>query len=290
MIAVLYALISALGYGVSDFYGALAARRIGAVAASLASYCSGVVVIGLGTLVVPGSWSQDAVIFGAIAGVAVALGFMAFYAAFAIGPVVILAPLIAVLYAVVPVGWAIARGEELPAIAWVGVALGMVAVLALSVSTPGETERAEHRAARPRPLAIALGIVAALGTGGASIALDYAPKNSGLSSALIESAVAVVVVAVVFAFVRRPANGDVDKRAVVVALGSGVLLAVGNGLFVLALQQGSLALVAVLVALYPLATILLARIVLRENVSTVQWLGIGLAVFAAGLMGLNGGR
>ena len=69
-----------------------------------------------------------------------------------------------------------------------------------------------------------------------------------------------------------------------------LLLAVGNGLFVLALQQVSLALVAVLVALYPLATILLARIVLRENVSTVQWLGIGLAVFAAGLMGLSGGR
>lgn len=284
MLATAYALIAALGYGVSDFYGAVAARRIGAVTATLASYASGVVVIGLATIVVPGAWSRDAVLFGGIAGVAVAFGFLAFYAAFAIGPVVILAPLIAVLYAVVPVGWALSRGEQLPTMAWAGVALGLVAILALSVSIPGETERAEHRAARPRPVAIALGTVAAVGMGGASVALDYAPKDSGLSSALVESAVAVVVVAVFAAFARRPAAESGAERGVAIALGSGVLLAVGNGLFVLALQHGSLALVAVLVSLYPLATILLARILFREHVSPVQWCGVGMAVVAAALM------
>lgn len=287
MLAVVYALIAALGYGVSDFYGAVAARRIGAVAATLASYLSGVVVLGLAVLVVPGAWSRDAVVFGALAGVAVAFGFLAFYAAFAIGPVVILAPLIAVLYAVVPVSWALAHGEQLPTIAWVGVGLGLVAVLALSVSIPGEAERAEQRSEPPRPLALLLGVVAALGLGGAAIALDYAPKDSGLSSALMETVVAVIVVGVAFAFVRRPLSEEGDRRAVGVALASGVLLAVGNGLFVLALQHGSLALVAVLVSLYPLATILLARIVFREHVSTVQWFGVGLAVIAAALMGLG---
>lgn len=284
MLATVYALIAAFGYGVSDFYGAMATRRIGAVAATLASYSSGVVLIGLGTLVVPGVWSTDAVVFGAIAGVAVALGFLAFYSAFAIGPVVILAPLIAVLYTVVPVGWALARGEQLPTMAWAGVALGLTAVLALSVSIPGEAERAEHRAARPRPLAIALGIIAALGMGGSAIALDYVPSDSGLSPALMESVVAVVVLAVLFAFRRHPTKGEIDGRAVGVALASGLLLAVGNGLFVLALQRGSLALVSVLVSLYPLATILLARIILRERVSRVQWFGVVLAVFAAALM------
>lgn len=287
VLAIVYALIAALGYGISDFYGAVAARRIGAVAATLASYVSGVVLIGLATLVVPGAWSTGALTFGAIAGVALAFGFLAFYASFAIGPVVILAPLIAVLYAAVPVGWALARGEQLPTVAWAGVCLGLVAVLALSVSVPGETERAEERAARPQPKAITLGIIAAIGMGGAAIALDYVPKDSGLSSAFIESAVAVVVVAVFFVFARRSGDRAVDAGGVGIALGSGVLLAVGNALFVLALQQGSLALVAVLVSLYPLATILLARIVFREHVSTVQWFGVGLAVVAATLMGLG---
>lgn len=287
MLAVSYALIAALGYGISDFYGAVAARRIGSVAATFASYVSGVAVLGLGTVFVRGAWSIDTVTFGAIAGVAVAIGFLAFYAAVARGPVVILAPLIAVLYAAVPVGWALARGEQLPVIAWVGVGLGLLAILALSVSLPGETERAEHRAARPQPTAIALGVIAAVGMGSASIALDYTPTDSGLSSALVESAVAVVVVAVVYPFARRPATTESDGRAVAVALASGVLLAVANGLFVLALHRGSLALVAVLVSLYPIATILLARLVFRERVSPVQWCGVILAVAAAGLMALG---
>lgn len=287
VLAVSYALVAALGYGVSDFYGALAARRIGAVTATLASYVSGVVLLGLAVLVLPAGWSLDAIAFGSLAGVAVAFGFIAFYAAFAIGPVVILAPLIAVLYSVVPVGWALARGEQLPTIAWVGVAVGLLAVLALSVSVPGETERVEHRAARPQPTALALGVVAAVGMGGAAIALDYAPKDSGLSPAFMESVVAAAVLAVVFAVVRRPASTDTDWGSVRVALWSGLLLAVGNGLFVLALQHGSLALVSVLVSLYPLATILLARVVLRERISSVQWFGVGLAVLAAALMGMG---
>ena len=295
MTAVLFALVAAFGYGVSDFYGAVAARRIGAVSATLASYSSGVVLIGLATLLVPGTWSVDAAFFGGIAGVAVALGFLAFYAAFAIGPVAILAPMIAVLYAAVPVSWSVARGEQLPTVAWVGIAIGIIAVLALSVPPKGGAESDAERAAEveqgrgvgPTPFALALGVLAALGMGGASVALDYAPKDSGLTSALVESAVAVVVLAVVFAFVRRPVKGDVDYRALGVALASGLLLAVGNGLFVLALQQGALALIGVLVSLYPLATILLARFVLKEHISRIQWTGIGLALVAAVLMGLG---
>lgn len=295
MIAVLFALVAALGYGISDFYGAVASRKIGAVPATLASYSSGVVLIGLATLLIPGAWSIDAVVFGAIAGVAVALGFLAFYAAFAIGPVAILAPMIAVLYAAVPVGWSVARGEQLSGIAWAGIALGVIAVLALSIPPKGGAENDEERAVEaaagrgtgPSKFALLLGVVAALGMGGASVALDYAPKNSGLSSALIESGVAVLVLAVVFVFVPRPQKGQVPFTALGIAFASGLLLAVGNALFVLALQNGSLALVGVLVSLYPLATILLARFVLKEHISKIQWSGVGLAIGAAVLMGLG---
>lgn len=295
MVAITLALISALGYGISDFYGALATRRIGAVAATLASYSSGVVVLGLAMVFLPGSWSFEAVFFGAIAGVLVSLGFVGFFAAIARGPVAIIAPLIAVLYAAVPVGWAISAGEQLPPLAWGGVAVGVLAILLLSVPAPGGAESDEERALEdaagrrrgPSLTALLMGVGAALGMGAASIALDYVPHDSGLSPALVETVVAVLVLALVFAFVPRPARSAENTRALWVALASGTLLAVGNGLFVLALQQGSLALVGVLVSLYPLATILLARFVLREHISRVQWLGIVLALAAAVLMGIS---
>lgn len=293
MLAVTFALIAALSYGVSDFYGAVATKRLGATAANFLGYGVGVVVIGIGALFVPGVWSADAVLFGGIAGVAVALGFLAFYRAMAQGPVSIIAPLIAVVYAAVPVGWSVARGSELSSLAWWGIGLGIVAVLALSIPPKSGAENDEERAAElaagrgqgPSLTAIGLGVFAALAMGAASVSLDYAPKDSGINSALAESAVAVVVIGLVFAFTKRPVSNEPAKPALITAAWAGALQGVANAAFVLALMYGELALVGVLVALYPLATILLARFVLKEHVSRVQWTGVGLAVVAAVLLG-----
>lgn len=293
MLAVTFALIAALSYGVSDFYGAVATKRLGATAANFLGYGVGVLVIGIGALFVPGAWSADAVLFGGIAGVAVALGFLAFYRAMAQGPVSIIAPLIAVVYAAVPVGWSVARGSELSSLAWWGIGLGIVAVLALSIPPKSGAENDEERAAElaagrgrgPSLTAIGLGVFAALAMGAASVSLDYAPKDSGINSALAESAVAVVVIGLVFAFTKRPVSNEPAKPALITAAWAGALQGVANAAFVLALMYGELALVGVLVALYPLATILLARFVLKEHVSRVQWTGVGLAVVAAVLLG-----
>ncbi len=293
MLAVTFALVAALSYGVSDFYGAVATKRLGATTANFLGYGVGVVVIGLGALFVPGAWSMDAALFGGIAGVAVALGFLAFYKAMAQGPVSIIAPLIAVLYAAVPVGWSVARGSELSATAWWGIGLGIIAVLALSIAPKGGAESDEERAvevAEGRGQGVTggslvLGVVAALAMGAASVSLDYAPKDSGINSALVESAVAVVVLGLVFAFTKRPVSSEPIKPALITAAGAGALQGVANATFVLALMYGELALVGVLVALYPLATILLARVVLKEHVSRIQWAGVGIALVAAILLG-----
>lgn len=295
MLAIVLALSSSLAFGISDFYGALATRRIGAVSATFAAYSVATIAVGVGLLLIPGAWSFDTVLAGAIAGVLVAFGFLLFFSAMSVGPVAVLAPLIAVMYAIVPVAWDVARGASLSALAWGGVIVAVLSVLALSIPPRGGAENEEERAAERaagRGTGVRLGVIimgalAALGMGLASVALDYAPKDSGISSAFVESAVAVVVLGLVFVFSKRPAKGEVDSRALGIAAGSGVLMAVANATFVLALQNGSLALVGVLVALYPLSTILLARWVLREQLSRVQWLGIAGALAAAVLIGLG---
>lgn len=293
MLAVVFALVAALALGVSDFYGALATRRIGSVATTLAAYSTATILIALGLLFLPNVWSVDAVLFGALAGVSIAIGFMTFFVAIAAGPVAVVAPMIAVLYAAIPVAWAVARGELLSALGWIGVGIGVLAVLALSIPPKEGAENTEERAAEvkvgrgtgPAPMTLVMAVIAALGLGGATIALDYVPSNSGIAPALIQSAVAVLVVAVVWVFVPRPPKGEFHTASLGTAAWSGLLLGLGNGLFVLALQVGSLALVSVLVALYPLSTILLARFVLKEHLSKMQWAGVGLAIVAAVLLG-----
>ena len=65
------------------------------------------------------------------------------------------------------------------------------------------------------------------------------------------------------------------------------MLGVGNILLVLALHSGNLAVVAVLVSLYPLATVVLAWFVLKERLSLVQFFGVALAITAAVLLGMS---
>ena len=60
----------------------------------------------------------------------------------------------------------------------------------------------------------------------------------------------------------------------------GVLDMAGNGAYILAVQSGALAVAAVLASLYPVTTVILAAIVLRERVTRTHALGIGLAVGA----------
>jgi drug/metabolite transporter (DMT)-like permease len=56
----------------------------------------------------------------------------------------------------------------------------------------------------------------------------------------------------------------------------------GNGAFILAVQTGALAVAAVLSSLYPVTTVILATVVLRERVTRSHAVGIALAAAAVG--------
>jgi drug/metabolite transporter (DMT)-like permease len=67
---------------------------------------------------------------------------------------------------------------------------------------------------------------------------------------------------------------------------AGALDATANILFTLASRSGSLTVTGVLTALYPLGTILLARIVLKEKVAGIQKIGITLTLGASLILAL----
>jgi drug/metabolite transporter (DMT)-like permease len=65
-----------------------------------------------------------------------------------------------------------------------------------------------------------------------------------------------------------------------------VLDATANAVILFGLRVGELSVMSVLIALYPAGTILLAALVLRERVAPVQWIGLALALTAAGILAI----
>ena len=203
---VLLSLIASVSYGTSDFFGGLAARRLNVVHATAGTYVVATVIVGGALLALGGQWSLDATISGAIAGILAIVGFVAFYAALAIGPMSLLSPAIALIGGVVPVGVAAASGQALSALAWGAIAVAVVATVLISVPSARSRERVTPRAA-------ILAVVAGLGLGGSIVALDASSEESGLVPALVEMLVGLFVLGVLL-LVMRAARARIGLLAV----------------------------------------------------------------------------
>jgi len=296
IVSVVLALAGSLFYGVSDFFGGLSTRRIRVVPATTIIHVFATLALLLAMPFVTVRWESGAIVWGAVAGVSAIIGLLAFYAALADGPMSLVAPLIAVVGAVVPVAFAVITGEQLPTLSWVAIVLALVSALLVSVTR-------SDAAARVRPRTVVVGLVSGVGLGTALIALHRAPESAGLATAVVEILVGLGVMLSVLALTRlsaplrrflaqfdhQPEGGPVVSvaRARLLAAAGGVLVGASNAFVLFALQAGSLAVVSVLVSLYPLATIVLARFTLNERVSKVQLFGMVLALIAVFMLALG---
>jgi drug/metabolite transporter (DMT)-like permease len=296
---VVLALLASLFYGASDFLGALGARRLTVLKASVVIFLAATAATAAALPVSPWVYSDRALWAGVVAGLFAVIGMVTFYAALAAGPMSLLAPLIALIQTAIPVVVAAATGQELRLLAWIAVGLGLVATTLVSV--PAEAVRAGARIERITARGGLLALVSGTTLGLSVVALDAAPAASGVFPAFLDIGVGLAVLLPLLA-VPRLRNGDgwlgggQEEPRMSDAAGAGpwamsavggVLLGVGNILLVVSLHAGNLAIVAVLVGLYPLATVVLARLVLKERLSLVQGAGVALAVAAAVMLGLS---
>lgn len=294
MLTVILGLAGALVYGAADFLGGLAARRIDVLLATAISAVAGLAALAVFSVVVAGEWSIEAVIWGALSGLAGTVAVALLYACLAIGPMSILSPLTAVVSAIVPVTWGLLGGERLGALAIAAVAVALVAVVLVGFVP-------EKGAVRPSVRGLAMAVGSGLMIGTFLILVDRSPVDSGLVPLLVNRVVSSIVmfgaVGVAVLLVRARAGSrrvaGVPARAtapsvrcagLALAIACGVLDATANAVILFGLRIGELSVMSVLVALYPAGTILLAAVVLRERVAPVQWLGLVLALTAAGIL------
>ncbi len=173
MLTVVLGLAGALVYGAADFFGGLAARRISALRVTALGALSGVVLLVIGTLIVPGVWSPSALLWGALSGITGAAAIALLYACLAIGPMSILSPLTAVTSAIVPLTWGLATGAQLGAIAYPAFALALVAVVLVGFVPAKE-------AVRPTLPGLVMATVSGVLIGAFYILIDQTPDDSGL--------------------------------------------------------------------------------------------------------------
>ena len=281
--AALLALLSSLSWGTSDFMGGLAARRVGSVRVLAVSYPSGAVLITfLALVIIPGQWSWSTVTIGLVAGVVGALAIGLLYAALSRGQMGIVSPITAVLSGAVPVVVGVVLGESLSALALAGVAVAGVAVVLVS------RESGPHRRTPVR--AVLLAVASGLAIGIYLSVIGTAPVDSGIWVATMgrwfSTALVLFILVILVWRSRGTLSGDRPAFPWNLALAAGALDALANAVFQLAAQRGLLAIVAVIGSLYPAATVILARVLLKETMSRVQLVGVVLALLAASVLTL----
>lgn len=278
MIALLLALGSSLAYGCADFLGGLGARKAHVLRTVMIAAPASLVVELFLWPFLGASFGPGALGWGAASGVASAAAFALLYKTLAIGPMNVLSPVTALVSAMLPVGVGLVQGERLGVAGLVGLPLALAAVVLVS---------AGHGSGAVRPSRTAL--LLALGAGAAIalqlIFLHQAPSDSGVAPLIIGRAVSSAVTLGAAALMFRRLG--TERPAYAVSAAAGVLDSVANLLFLLAARSGDLAVVAVITALYPAGTVLLARSVLAERIHRGQLIGLGTAAAAVSLLALT---
>jgi drug/metabolite transporter (DMT)-like permease len=318
MLSAILASGSSLAWGSADFLAGVSCRRLGVVTVLFVSQLIGAIVL-LPMLTASGAGvpALSYIALGALAGVFNAAALTAFYRGLARGPISLVAA-IAATEAIIPVTWGLAHGDRPSAVVIVGIGLALVGVVVASgaVRDPAHGRQARfeidkllgeyphlaeqlaalsawrdsvmgRRAKRPRfssASTAGLGVIAAVCFGLFVVAFKGASHGGALWAAALSRACTISLLLAVLPLARdrftlRLSSSDATA---LVAIGSLDVLA--NVLLAFASRSGALSVIGPLSSFYPVVTILLAGVVLRERLDPLQRLGTIGALAGAALL------
>jgi drug/metabolite transporter (DMT)-like permease len=281
VIAVALGLTSSLAWGVADFMGGLASRRMPVLIVLAVSQ-----VVGLVLLIVvvaaqaegpPEAHHLVVASLSAFAGVG---ALACFYRGLAVGTMAVVAPISATA-AVVPVVVGVATGERPGAVQLAGIVLAVVGVVLAS------REEVEGGEGGGLATGAGLALLAALGFGLFFVLIDAASEGDVWWALLVNRITGVVTLLTVAAVVR-PRPGDLRPSDARLLIGVGFFDVGANASFAVASTEGLVSVVGVCSSLYPVVTVLLARFILEERVRALQLAGVALALSGVVAIGAGG--
>ena len=270
--AALLAIAGALGWGVGDFLGGIASRRLAVLTVLVISQAVGLVGVYLWVVLAGDAFPGVGELLPAAAGgVAALAGLAALYRGFALGAMGIVAP-ISAASPIVPLGVDAAHGRVPSIVQWLGVALVLTGIVALSWES---SEDGRGRVAAGTGLAV----VAALGFGLFFVGID-AGSDESAAWAVAAARTASVPVAVIAALVTATAL-TAPRRLLPLVAAVGAFDTGANVFVAAATTRGAVGIVAVLSSLYPVVTVVLAWIVLGERLGKPKRIGGAMALAGA---------
>ena len=273
MAAVALALGASLTWGLADFFGPLKGRNLGALRVLFYVQLSGLATIAV-VVAVRGKGPADSAVLLAIpAAISGTLGLYAYYRGVGVGAMSIVAP-IAGISAVVPVVVGIVSGDRPSVWQLAGMACALVGVFLASLE-PG-------RGRSKLAAGVGLALLAALGFGGYFPLMHAAGNADFWWASLIFKAASMSVILPAIAIRRPVLSVEPGQLPPLALIGIGDML--GNLLFAAASTTGLVSVTSVLASLYPIVTVVLARLMLGERVARSQEGGIALTLAGVALI------
>lgn len=266
---VFLALLASLIWGTSDFLGGTVTKKLPAVTTLL--WANLLVLPGLliVTLVIGDlQLTPTTIVWGIAAGISGSLGICALYQGLATGVMGVVAP-IASTSVVLPVIVGVVTGESIGAVRGFGIAMAIGGI----VLAGGPSVR-EFRTGSHRPLLFAGASAILIGI--FLIAMANGSQESALSTLLVMRITDVgllLPMVLILGLTRVPGRAALPSIAFI---GAADLAA--NALYGFAVHGSEMAITAVLVSLYPVVTLLMARRINQERLNREQMIGVTLAM------------
>ena len=257
-------------WGAGDFCGGLASRRTLLLSVLILAEFTGFLLLVTSAFLVGETFPVPAAFaYSTAAGLSGTIGLGCLYRGLAIGRASVVAPVSAVVGAMIPALFT-AYMHGLPGnLKLAGFALAFAAIVLASQS---------NQKAGPHN-ALSFGLLAGLGFGGFFIFMDQA---SGLHSTFFPLAIArgcPIPIMLLICFIRKLPRVPTVSAIPLVVL-TGILDAAGTVFFLLSSTFGRLDVATILASLYPASTVILSRLILREQISPLQKSGVALALIA----------
>jgi len=278
MAAILLSLLSAVLYGLGDFWGALASRRSHILQVLPAILISGTLTVYLLIPWLGADFTPDAIKFGVASGFFGGAGFFIFYRALAIGPMGIASAIIAIVSTAIMYIVDVLKGTSVTPLGIAGAIVAMLSIVLVSKSTEDATHPVTAKMVKTA-------VFAGVSVSGFFMLLAYAPKDVGVATFVCtRTTQLVLILAAAFIWRNKITRGAKPKLAM--SVGAGVGDALAAVAFIFANHTGSLAFVAVISNLYPAVTLIVAHFVIHERVERHQYIGMVGAVASVALLTL----